>query len=210
MNERIQIKESQALEQLKRGLARFAGEGKQSMDRINNIHNKIRNQLQQQLISKQRKLEHSRNRGSHGYAPVSQQLNKIRQAISEVEKQIGMYQKAAARMRRLMDHNTMQAKVMLHVKIIEIFKYLAITMGMERFSQAYPGLKNLVSGDSGTLPAELPILGEEEPLQAGLQQSAPSAEVNEFHVRYFEQTRILEVNGSSVRGEFPHGSENGS
>ena len=195
MNQSMYIKQVQSLEDLRNVLLRFVNEVKQSLNNVEHIHRKISDKLQQQIISERKKLERTFKGGRHFYGSSntgnhaeSERLSKLTKILSEVEKQISTYQRMATRLRRLFENNGMQANVMLQTKFNEANKYLEVTMGLDRLSQTYPDLKNVIGKDA----PDLPTVTEHE----GIQKKPQSCEANDFHIRDIEHTKILEASTS--------------
>ena len=136
MEKLIDVKQIESLEDLENCLSRFHTEGSQSLERIDTIHQRIRGELLQMLASAQTQLDITpgMNHGPYLFQnlqPGTGQMGSvpIRKCISEVDKKIHKYQKAAAKIRKLLDSDMIKAIKMLEQKILELEKYVKASLG---------------------------------------------------------------------------------
>lgn len=150
MNSSVDIKQVESLKDLKSALHRFRNEVKQCLDRVDNIHHRIHNELELMWISEQRKRERLLGMVQDRNAVptpeihmIQHRLNRLRTCISEVDKQFSTYRKMAARIKKLISHNILRAQLIVSIKIIELEKYMEISMDYEQILQLSPNFQDL-------------------------------------------------------------------
>ena len=134
MENSIDVKRIESLEDLENALSRFLAEGAESLDRVDIIHQRIRGDLLQMLSFAQMQFDFTAGM-DHGpfpfpsqHPPGEQGSGGIRRCLSEVGKQAHKYQKAAEKIRQLMDSDIIMAINMLREKILELEDYINASM----------------------------------------------------------------------------------
>jgi hypothetical protein len=155
MDQAINVKKIEALEELKNTFDRFRNETREVLDCTERIHIRILNQLQQEEVLAQN-CENSFWGMHHQpfgltYPKVASEkarLYQVRKCRAKVEKEIQEYQAAAFQMDKILEQEAIKATLMLQRKIDELENYIGastITDGMEQtFENLQPAPSKLL------------------------------------------------------------------
>ena len=149
MDSTVDIRQVQSLVDLKAGLHRFRNEAACSLERIERIHRRIRDELFSLYVSEKRKVERLKgtaqkgNRASGGEIHrAEQRLDTIQKSLRRIEEQIAIYQRYAGKMKKVLANEMPQAEGTLSIKVMEIEEYIAVAMGRDNHPQPEPGTQH--------------------------------------------------------------------
>ena len=136
MDRSFDIRQLESLKDLKHAFLRFGNEVNQSLDVTKRFFRRIRAELQRRRMAEQRNLERALRLTRYGdttaileIGRIQKRLTAIGKCLSQVEKEMATYQKMATRMKKLVSHHMVKANLMLQNKIIEVEKYVAVSLG---------------------------------------------------------------------------------